>query len=338
MLLAIVGLAAVLDAASTLLMPVFVAAFAALLFNPLVRRTSGLGCPRWLTALVIVGALVGLLALLALLAYEPALRAIEQTPHVVSELKQRVQGLMQSLLGAERAGRLLAMSMTSVDQTAVAPPHQLSVRADASALLGGGLRLLASVLSTILLLYVMLAYGSDLLRKLLINAPSDRRARSTLRIARRVQRDLSRYVATVTLVNTALGACTALAVYLLGLDDALLWGIMAGMLNFIPYVGPLAGVMVLGGVGLVQHESLHQALLPAAVYLGLNILESQLLTPVLLGARFGISPLVIVVWLMFWGWLWGVLGLLLAMPLLVCIHILLRHAPRAQPLNRFIER
>ncbi len=319
-------------------MPVFAAAFAALLLNPMVRRFSGLGCPRWLTALVTVGALAGLLALLAFLAYEPALRAIEQTPQVVSELKQRAQGLLQSMLGAERAGRLLAMSMTSADPAGVEPPRQLSVRADVSALLGGSLRLLASVLSTILLLYVMLAYGGDLLRKLLINAPSARRARSTLRIARRVQRDLSRYIGTVTLVNFALGACTALAVYLLGLPDALLWGIMACMLNFIPYVGPLAGVMVLGGVGLVQHEALHQALLPAAAYLGLNILESQLLTPVLLGARFGISPLVIVVWLMFWGWLWGVLGLLLAMPMLVCIHILLRHAPQAEPVNRFIER
>ena len=120
-----------------------------------------------------------------------------------------------------------------------------------------------------------------------------------------------------------MGLSIALTLYLIGIEDALLWGVLAGLLNFIPYVGSLIGVIILTLAGLVQFGVQPMALLPPGVYFLLNLMESQFVTPTVLGRNMQLNPLIVVLWLLVWGWLWGAVGVLLAVPLLVCIKLTL---------------
>jgi predicted PurR-regulated permease PerM len=154
-----------------------------------------------------------------------------------------------------------------------------------------------------------------------------------------IESDLSTYVLTITCINTILGVLLAIVLWWLGLDmsDALLWGTVAALLNFVPYVGPLTGVVALGLVGVVAFDQPVQMLVPPALYLGLHVTESQLVTPIVLGRRMAISPLIMLLWLMLWGWLWGIAGLLLAVPMLTSCKIVAERVERWQGWAKAIE-
>ncbi|MCV6036355.1 AI-2E family transporter, partial [Escherichia coli] len=137
-----------------------------------------------------------------------------------------------------------------------------------------------------------------------------------------LQKDLSRYIGTITLVNAGLGLCVGLVFFVLGLEDPFLWGAFAGVMNFAPYLGPVISMVSFGFVAYLQLDSVSFMLTVVSIYLLLNLIESQFVTPTLLGRRFNLNPLVIFMWLVFWGWLWGGMGLLIGVPLLVCINIL----------------
>jgi len=131
----------------------------------------------------------------------------------------------------------------------------------------------------------------------------------------------------------------ALLHYAVGLpsDEALLWGTMAALLNFAPYVGPLIGMLVMLLMGFVSYDGVWQSLLPAAGYLVLHTLEGQLVTPIVLGARMALSPLVLILALMVFGWLWGIIGLLLAVPLLVCMKLVFKRVEGLEGWARLLE-
>nr|WP_257884084.1 AI-2E family transporter [Vibrio parahaemolyticus] len=113
-----------------------------------------------------------------------------------------------------------------------------------------------------------------------------------------------------------------IGVFFLGLEDPFLWGAFAGVMNFAPYLGPVISMVSFGFVAYLQLDSVSFMLTVVSIYLLLNLIESQFVTPTLLGRRFNLNPLVIFMWLVFWGWLWGGMGLLIGVPLLVCINIL----------------
>ena len=141
-----------------------------------------------------------------------------------------------------------------------------------------------------------------------------------------IETEMSRYVLTISIINVIVGLVFASLLYfLMGIpsDEALLWGTMAGLLNFAPYVGPLIGILVMVVMGFVTYDETWQSLLPAGMYLGLHTLEGQIVTPIVLGKRMALSPLVLILALMVFGWLWGIIGLLLAVPLLVCVKLVL---------------
>lgn len=337
-LLALLAALVAIDTAAAVLLPVLLGGFLALLLNPAVRWLSAGWLPRALAAALVVGSLVGGLLALGWAVHTPAMQAIEQSPRVIGELKQRVQRMTRPVLAAGKVSEALE-AIESIGERA--PRRRVEVvREDTafSARFGGLLVIAASVGSTLVLVYLFLVYGEALFRRAVTIAPTLREKRTTVAIVRSVQSEISRYVGAVTLVNLALGAATAAALHLLGVRDALLWGLLAALLNFVPYIGPLVGALVLLAVGLLQFDTALPALAPAAAYLALNILESQLVTPMVLGRNFALNPVVIVLWLLFWGWLWGALGLLLAMPMLVCAKIVCGHSESLRPWALIIER
>jgi predicted PurR-regulated permease PerM len=198
---------------------------------------------------------------------------------------------------------------------------------------------LALIGAVILLSYFFVVYGVALQRQIIASLPDRQQKKLTAHILQTIETELSNYVLTISIINTVLAALLTLALWWLGLDlgDALLWGAIGGILNFAPYVGPVIGVVLLSLVGVVAFDQPGQIILPPLIYLGLQLLESEVITPMIVGQRWSISPLVILLWLLFCGWLWGIAGLLLAVPMLVCFKIVSQRVPGMAAWSEMIE-
>lgn len=338
MLLAVVALGLTIHFAQAVLLPVLVGAFFALLLNPLLARLSGWWLPRWLGALLLLGILVAGLVAAGNAVYEPALQAAENAPRTAYRLKQRVLALTREpMQQADAVGKAMDVigelrGQKKGQTVTVVDPAQ---NGDALSRFSDALTTTASVL---ILIYFLLVYGENGLRRVVEVAPSLSDKRRTVAVVRSVQAELSRYVLTITSINIALGVAATALFYALGVEDYLLWGAMAALLNFAPYLGPLVGFLLMLAVGLLQFDQAGAQLAPAAGYLALNILESQAITPMILGRNFSLNPPIILIWLLLWAWLWGMAGLLLAVPLLVCFKVLLAHHPNYGHWARALER
>jgi len=160
--------------------------------------------------------------------------------------------------------------------------------------------------------------------------------RTVVAIARDIQREMSRYLLTITAINFGLGCATALACALLHVPNALLWGALAFVLNFAPYVGAAITGATLALVGFSTFDSLTQALLVPGTFFLLAFIEGQLVTPTVIGRRLALNPVVVFVWLLVWGALWGIIGVLLAGPLLACFRIVCQHTQALRPVYLLI--
>jgi predicted PurR-regulated permease PerM len=138
----------------------------------------------------------------------------------------------------------------------------------------------------------------------------------------------------VTLLNLGLGFCVGIGVGLLGLSNALMWGVAAFLLNYIPFVGAVCGISLVGVASLIQFDNIWYACLAPLLYLALNALESNFITPQILGKWMTLNPVAIFLSFLFWGWLWGVPGMLLAVPILAIIKIF---CDRVDSLTQFGE-
>lgn len=327
-------------AARDLLVPVMLAMFLALVANPLVTRLRKLWIPRWLGALgVVLGGLTAAV-LLASLLVGPATDWIKQAPTELRQLAPKLKSLTRQVEQANKAAESIVKAAgASAPATAVAADVDKPHAPNLWALISGTPRMVASILAVVLLSFFFLVYGENLQRKAIAGMSNPRKKQLSVEILRTIESDLSTYVLTISSINVLLGLILTGALWWLGLDlaDALLWGTVAALLNFIPYVGPLTGVLALALVGVVAFDRPGQMLVPPALYLGLHVLESQLVTPIILGRRMAISPLVMLLWLMLWGWLWGIAGLLLAVPMLASCKIVAERVERWQAWAKVIE-
>jgi len=184
----------------------------------------------------------------------------------------------------------------------------------------------------------LLASGDLFLQKLVRVMPTLRDKKRAVEISHEIQQNISNYLFSVSLINIGLGLIVSGGLYFMGVPNASMWGIIVAGLNFVPYFGPVAGVIVLGMVGLLTFDTMWKELLPPAWYLLLHLLESNLVTPVLLGRRLTLNPVVIFVSLIFWTWLWGVPGALLSVPLLVSIKVVCDRVPAMSSVSELLSR
>jgi predicted PurR-regulated permease PerM len=196
---------------------------------------------------------------------------------------------------------------------------------------------LAGIGETLVLLYLLLASGDMFLQKLVRVMPTLHDKKSAVEISREIQQNISNYLFSVSLINLGLGLVVSGGLYFLHVPNAAMWGILVAVLNFVPYFGPVAGVFVLAAVGLLTFDTLWQALLPPTWYLLLHLLEANLLTPVLLGRRFTLNPVVIFVSLIFWTWLWGVPGALLSVPILASMKVICDRVPAMSSVSELLS-
>uniref|UniRef100_A0ABS3MB17 AI-2E family transporter n=1 Tax=Bradyrhizobium quebecense TaxID=2748629 RepID=A0ABS3MB17_9BRAD len=334
-LFALAALAA-LYVASSIILPVVLALVLNLLLQPAVRLLGHVHVPRavgaLLTVFLVIGALVGLVAALSVPAATWAERLPEGIPRLEAHLEV-IKGPIQAL----------QKIIQQAEQAADAPPGRgsiVSVRRDlgiTGALFAGTRSVLDGLFTTVLVLYFLLVAGNIFLRRVVEILPTFSNKRQAVDISQQIQEDISGYLVTITAMNAAVGVTTAAAMYLCGLGDPLLWGTTAFLLNYIPIIGPLFGVCIFVLVGLLSFESLWWALLPPAIYLGIHLVEGETLTPMLLARRFTLNPVLIILSLVFWFWMWGALGAILAVPMLAILKIISDRLRPLKALGHFLE-
>lgn len=300
--------------AKPLLVPVLLALLFALSLNPLVASLSRRWLPRALVAMLVMVAGTGAVTLLVIAVAEPAHHWVERAPEAARLVTPRMRALTQQI---EAAGRL---TRSALGTRAEGPPTP--VLFDVWAAVEVAPRLAVTLFSVFLLIYFFLVYGEALLRRAAGLAATAQSRRNALDIVRVMQHEMSRYLFTTTAINTLVGLGAGLIAFATGIPDPLLWGVMALLLNFIPYFGPLCMTLLFALLGLLTYSRLGTALTPALLFAALVIIEGQFLTPLVLGRRLKINPLMILLWLMLLGWLWGAIGIVVAVPLLVALKII----------------
>ena len=335
--LATLAIAFALWAAQAVVLPILLAMFFALVGNPILRLLQRMWVPRAVGALLVIGVGLGGTGALAVQLIGPTMEWAQEAPQQLRQIGRQVSDLTRPMQQANQAAESFARAAAGegsrrvqVVRTQLDDPYKVITRAP---------RLLASVLAVVLLTLFFMIYGQDLQRHAIALFPSRQQQRFTSDILRSIEREVSRYVLTITVINTVVGLMFAGILMLLGLQlqDALLWGTVVAVLNFAPYVGPLIGVALMLLMGFVEFNEPLLALTPAAIYLALHTLEGQLVTPIVLGRRMKISPLVLILALMLFGWLWGLVGLLLAVPMLVCVKLVLTRLDGMQGWARLLQ-
>lgn len=335
--LATLALGYTLWLAQALVLPVLLALFLSLVGAPMLRVLDKLRLPRALGALILLlGGLAGGVALVSQL-WQPASSWFHDAPRELRQLAPKLRELTKPMQDANRAAENFARAASGQD----GPPLKMvsAAQPDPYRALTTAPRAVASVLAVVLLTYFFMVYGGNMQRGMLGLLPDYQQKRLTVDLLKSIEQALSRYVLTISLINAVFGMVFAGALYLIGMPpgDALLWGTAAALLNFAPFVGPLIGMMLMLGVGLVSFDTLWQSLLPTGVYLGLHLIEGQIVTPIVLGRQMHLSPLVLVLALMLFGLLWGFTGLLLAVPLMVCAKLVLQRMQGLEGWARLLE-
>ena len=338
MVLASLAVAYTAWAAQALILPVLLAMFFALVGNPIIRLLQRIWIPRFLGALMVLVLGIAAIFLLGRQLVTPAAEWIRQVPSQMHDLAPKLRTLAKPVREANKAAENIARAAGG-DTTATPTQVVKTENSDPYKALTATPRVLASVLAVVLLTFFFMVYGQSLQQNAIALLPGRQQQRITVNILQSIEHEISRYMLTISVINTLFGLLFAGALFFLKvpLDEALLWGTMAALLNFAPYVGPLIGIMVMLVMGFVAfHDPLH-SLLPAGIYLLLHMLEGQFITPIVLGRRMALSPLILILGLMVFGWMWGFIGLLLAVPLLVCVKMVLSKIEGLEGWARLLE-
>jgi len=303
-----------------LLIPLVLAAFIGLALNPIVAFGTRIRLPRWLTASVLMlGLIVGIGSGVGLLA-QPAVGWFHGAPTAIRSFVPKLRSFTKPLEAANRATQTLVSSGSS---TRAASPQSTPMSISAWDVVSTAPKVLAAVLSVLLLVFFFLVYGDTMLRRLVELTPSFSYKRHAVTIVRSFQSEVSRYLLTALSINTSLGAITAGMLWLYGVPDALLWGAVAMFANFIPYVGAIFTTLLLAFVSMLYAKNAElEVFLPALTFAAITIVEGNLITPLIQGRSMRLSPIAILLWLLVWGWLWGIPGALLAVPMLTCAKLI----------------
>lgn len=304
-----------------LLIPLVLAAFLGLALNPIVAAGARFHLPRWLTASVLmIGLIVGIGSGVGLLA-QPAIGWFHGAPAAIRSFVPKLRNLTQPLEAANRATQTLVSGSNSVRTSTTGQPAPISI--SAWDVVSTTPKVLAAVLSVMLLVFFFLIYGDTMLRRLVEITPGFAYKRHAVTIVRGIQTEVSRYLLTALLINASLGALTAGMLWLYKVPDPLLWGAVAMFANFIPYVGAIVTTTLLAVVCMLYaSDASLNVFLPVLTFAGIVAVEGNLITPMIQGASMRLSPIAILLWLLVWGWLWGIPGALLAVPMLTCTKLI----------------
>jgi predicted PurR-regulated permease PerM len=304
-----------LQEAKVVLLPLAVALILTFLLYGPVRLLSRRGVPPQLGAAIVLGAALTLAGSVVSTLAVPAADWWSRAPANIQQVADILERLRAALpIPGMQPPRRGTREPDPVQQQ-IATESVTVTRTLAKHVLGFGV----TAIATIILLYFLLASEYRLLSRT-VEALPDRRARAkVLGGMRRAQRDIGRYLGTMTIINSGVGIAVGLAMLQLGLANPLLWGALAGAMNFVPFIGPslVAGGLLVAGV--LTFGEWTSMVAPAACYMLLHSIEANLVTPLVVGRRLRLSPMAVFLSVMLWGWLWGVAGAFIAVPMLLGI-------------------
>ena len=335
--LTIIALGATLYVARAILMPIVLALLLSFLLAPAVQGLTHLRLPEPLGAAVVLLAILGVAGLGTYGLWEPATEWIQQLPQSVRQIEARMRPVKQSVEELSETTKKVE-EMTQAGSGTAPTPVEINVQRPGltGTVINQTLSLLATVGAVTILLYFLLASGDLFLLKLVRVLPRLEDKKIAVAIVREVRHDISHYLLTITLINAGLGLTVGIAMWWLGMPNPVLWGVMAASFNFIPYLGAISGAVILTLVALLTFDDFGRALWVPGVFLSLTTLEGFLITPTIVGQRLTLNPVAIFIWLTFWGWLWGVPGMLLAVPLLATLKIVCDHIQPFNPVGEFL--
>jgi predicted PurR-regulated permease PerM len=337
-LLLIAAIAAVYFARD-FLMPAVFAFFIAITFRPLVRSLSRRGIPAWATTAAIVVAAT-MLTTIAVVAFTGALlQWIEDAPRLQHEFMNKIASLRSSFAGLISIGETIQDAATpdaggNVQEVVV---RESMLPTIFTLLAGYPVSVIFVAGGAIVIAVFLMASGDLFYEKLIRILPNFQDKKAALRIVLDVEREVSTYLISITLINAGLAAAVGLAFWALGLPTAHLWALFAFILNYIPYLGPITGLVFSAAISVVVFDSLGQALLAPLVYGALIGLETQIITPALLSRRIQINAVMILLSLAFWAWAWGIPGIVLAVPILVTFRVLCNHIEALSAIGEFLS-
>jgi predicted PurR-regulated permease PerM len=320
--------------AKAFLLPIVLAVLLDFLLSPVVRILKRAKIPEPAGAALVLLALLGAVGLAGYSLAGPAREWVAKAPESLAKVQTRLHALRKPVEQVTKT----AEQVEEATEVAKPGPQEVVMRGPrlSERLFGTTQSLLTGALETLILLYFLLAAGDLFLQKLIKVLPLLRDKKKAVAIARETEASISTYLFTVAVVNVVLGLAITLVMTLIGMPNALLWGTLAAVAEFIPYIGATVLLATLTMAGLTTFESIGHALLVPGAYLVVNLIQSQFISPMILGRRLTLNPVAILVGLVFWWWLWGVGGAFIAVPLLATLKIFCDHIESLAPIGEFL--
>jgi predicted PurR-regulated permease PerM len=318
----------------SILLPIVLALLLSYLLRPIVRGLAKLKIPVAVSAAVI---LIGLLVLvgygISVLA-APTVAWLQKAPVGLAELQHKLRPVKKSVAQVTQAtSEIEKLATTNAEAKAVeVKRHPIT-----ETFVTRTPEFIASAVFLVILLYFLLVYDQVFIAKLVKLLPTLSDKKTAVGIAQDIESQVSRYLFTITAINACLGLAVGTAVGLLGLRNPLMWGVMVALLNFVPYLGALTGIICMTIGAVLSYDSLGYALIFPAVYLAFGTLEGSFITPWIMGRSLTLNPVIILLSLTFWGWMWGIVGIILAVPILAAFKIFCAHIKPMEPLAEFLS-
>ncbi len=318
----------------SILLPIVLALLLSYLLRPIVRGLAQLKIPLPVSAAFI------LIGLLALVGYgisglaTPTVEWLQKAPAGLTELQRKLLPVKKSVAQVTQAtGEIEKLASTNAEnKTIEVKRHPITemffMRTP---------EFIVSAVLLSILLYFLLVYDEVFIAKLVKLLPTLSDKKMAVSIAHDIDSQVSRYLFTITAINSCLGLAVGTAVGLLGLRNPVMWGVMVGLLNFVPYLGALTGIICMTVGAALSFDSLGYALIFPAIYLAFGALEGSFITPWVMGRSLTLNPVIILLSLTFWGWMWGIVGIILAVPILAAFKIFCAHIKPMEPLAEFLS-
>ncbi|MBT9384526.1 AI-2E family transporter [Pseudooceanicola sp. CBS1P-1] len=325
--------------AKVVVLPIVLGLLIALTLAPFMRFLGRLRVPQALAAMLLIFSIGGASAYGMYMLRVPAQVLLEETPKIQTELRIKLWSVMRNVDKMQAATEELKQMASggnngnATDTRVIVQNGPSLLRSAAASAAGTG----STVIVALLLAMFLLASGGMFRHKFIDSFPDFASKRRAMRISRDVERQISRYLAAITVINAGLGLAIGGALHLMHMPYALLWGVAAFALNYLPYLGAVVGIAASGALALVTFDSTGQALLVPLTYMILTSLEGQILTPWVVGRHLQLNTPAVFLAVIFWAWLWGIAGALLAVPFLVMIKVVCDNVPELSVVARFLD-
>lgn len=330
--------------AAQIILPIVLAiALALLLQVPFRFLNKKLHIPRFLAALLLTLSLFGIVGAIATAISVPAAGWLAKAPESLPALQKKLAPLSRPIRafqkGYERIHDQMGMNQS---QTSNAPNFQQHSGVGSFGGVGRSVLLstrdlLSGMFTMMLTLFFLLMQGDTLMRRWLEVIPNAKNKDNASKIVVQIEQNISTYLAIITVMNILVGSANLVQCWLLGIPNPLLWGVLAFLFNYIPIIGPLFGIVIYFFVGVFTFSSIWQMFLPPLIYFLIHLIEGECVTPMLLAKRYTLNPLLVIVFLLFWDWLWGTVGAFLAVPLLMVLKIVCDHIDSLKALGYVME-